>query len=111
MRTIESASREPIAMLKIRTRRGLPSTRWTVAPNASHTKQLGSAARTNSPPSDAACTIGLPASALRNVLAALALTSQDFGLIHWNSAAPRKPTGVLSRLDSMRSEAAAIFQD
>ena len=68
--------------LNILSRRGLWSTCWTAAPKASHTKQLGNAARKKRPASDAACTMGLPAPALRNVAAALALTSQDFGLTH-----------------------------
>jgi hypothetical protein len=33
-------------------------------------------------PREAACTIGLPAPALRKVPAALAVTSHDFGLTH-----------------------------
>src|SRR5947208_16562995 len=40
---------------------------WTAAPNASHRKQLGKAARTKRPPREAACTSGLPDSALRKV--------------------------------------------
>jgi hypothetical protein len=52
------------------------------APKASHRKQLGKGASTKRPPSTAACTIALPASALRKVPAALAVTSHDFGLTH-----------------------------
>jgi len=58
-----------------------------VAPNASHTKQLGNDARTKSAPRETDCTMGLPASALRKVPAALALTSHDFGLTHWSKEA------------------------
>jgi len=53
-----------------------------VAPNASHKKQLGNAARKNNPAKEAACKTGLPASALRKVPAALTVTSHDFGLTH-----------------------------
>ena len=71
-----------MTMLNILRLRRPRTTRWTAAPNASHRKQLGNAARKNRPPREAACTMGLPASALRKALAALALTSQDFGLTH-----------------------------
>ena len=82
MSAIDRARATPIVMLNTLILRLLWRTRWTVAPNASHTKPLGNAARTKSPPSEADCTMGLPAPALRNVPAALALTSQDFGLTH-----------------------------
>ena len=50
----ESASSTPMAMLKILSRRRSCRTRWAVAPNASQTKPLGSAASTKRPPSQAA---------------------------------------------------------
>ena len=82
MRAIDRARIAPMTMLNILSLRLLWRTCWTVAPNASHKKQLGNAARKKSPPREADCTMGLPASALRNVPAALALTSHDFGLTH-----------------------------
>ena len=60
IRMTESARSTPMAMLKIRSRRGSRRTCCSVAPNASHTKPLGSAASTNRPPSHADCTIGAP---------------------------------------------------
>src|SRR5262245_33315555 len=54
--------------------------------------------------------MALPPSALRNVPAALALTSHDFGLIHWNAAAPPYPTGLPPVSDSSRREL-AIFHE
>src|SRR5438477_110803 len=54
--------------LNILSRRGLWSTCWTAAPKASHTKQLGNAARKKRPASDAACTMGLPAAAVSMML-------------------------------------------
>src|SRR5262249_21469052 len=82
IRTIETARSAPIVILNARSRRELRSTRWSVAPNASHTKRPASAGRKNRPPSKTDGATGLQAPALRNVPAALALTSQDFGLTH-----------------------------
>src|SRR5206468_4050510 len=109
-RAIDSASSMPIAMLNTLSRRLLPRTCWTVAPNASHKTQLGRAARQQSAPRKADCTTGLPASALRNVLAALTRTCHDFGLTHWKTADPKQPTGFSSGRDSTRLEV-AIFHD
>ena len=50
MRTIEAASKSPIATLKSLSRRRPRSRRCTVAPNASHTSPLGNATRKNNPP-------------------------------------------------------------
>src|SRR6516225_11818631 len=111
MRTIDRASRAPMVILKILMLRRLPRMRWTAAPNANHRKQLGNAARTNSPPREAACMTALPASALRKVPAAAALTSQAFGLTHWKAAAPRNPTGFRSGRESMPPDEVAIFHD
>src|SRR5262245_64228386 len=111
MRAIDRASNAPITMLNVLSRRSLWRRCWTLAPNASHTKPLGNAARTKSAPSDPACPIGLPAWLLRKVPAALALTSHDFGLTHWNTAAPTYPTGSLPRSASMRLRDVAIFHD
>ena len=69
-------------MLNARSRRRVPSTWCTLAPKASQTKPLGSAASAKRPPRAAACVTGLPESAWRNVPAALAVTSHAFGLTH-----------------------------
>jgi hypothetical protein len=60
MRPIDRARATPIAMLNTLTLRLLWRTRWTVAPNASHMKQLGKAARTKSPPRDGGLHNGAP---------------------------------------------------
>src|SRR5262245_25772280 len=82
MRPIESARSAPMTILKILSRRRSRRTCWMAAPNASQRKQAGNEARMKRPPREAACAIGWPASPLRKAPAALALTSQDFGLTH-----------------------------
>ncbi len=66
-----------MATLKTLRRRSLRRARWTPALAASHRKLLGSAARTNSPPSQADWTTAPAPSPPRNVPATLALTSHD----------------------------------
>src|SRR5207342_2969771 len=58
-------------------------------------------------PNARACTnaVSLPA---RNVAAALAQASHDFGLIHWNAAAPKNPT-PRAPLPVLCAPAVAIF--
>src|SRR5262245_8847979 len=111
MRTIDRARSAPMTMLKALSRRRPWRTCWAAAPNASHMKQLGTAASRKRPPREAACKAGLPASTLRKVDAALALTSHDFGLTHWKTRAPRYPTGCFAGVASMRREDVAIFHD
>ena len=75
--TTEPARSTPMAMLKTRWARGVRSSHCTLAPNASHTKQHGSEASTNSPPSAVAWADALPDPVCRYVPAALAQTSHD----------------------------------
>src|SRR5215472_15827558 len=111
MSTMDRARRAPMAMLKTLIRRPPWSKCWTAAPNVSQTRPDGSAARTKRPPREAACRRGLPASTLRNVPAALAATSQDFGLTHWKTAAPVYPTGLALDVASIEPEDVAICHD
>lgn len=61
------------------------------APNASQMKQLGSATATKIAAKEADRLNELSPSVVRYVPAALAQTSQDFGLTHCSAAARRKP--------------------
>src|SRR5258705_13468020 len=93
IRSTDAARSAPIVMLKIRRARSPRRTRCRTAPNASQGRQLGSDARTNVTPKAADWVSALLAPSWRKVAAALAHTTQDFGLIHWKAAAPRNPTG------------------
>jgi hypothetical protein len=63
-RTTDPASNAPIATLNIFEARSVRRKRWSAAPNASQTKQLGRAASTNSTPKATDCSMA-PASAWR----------------------------------------------
>jgi hypothetical protein len=60
MRAIDRASSAPMTTLNILSLRRLRTTRWTVAPNASHRKQLGNAARKEQAPQGGILQDGAP---------------------------------------------------
>jgi hypothetical protein len=79
--------------LKTRAARGARRKVFRAAPAASHGRQLGRAAATNTSANATDWPSAPPAPRSRKVAVAPAQTSHDFGLTHWNAAAPAKPTG------------------
>ena len=81
-----------MAMLKARSRPGLPSRRPAPAPMPAQTIRHGIETAVKTSEIASACgRIGSPGRVKAGIAAAQII--QALGLTHWNSAAPRKPSG------------------